>query len=81
MVAMSSAVRIPIVLVGIVMAICSATTVATSESTSASVAVTTLHSPHAPAAIKRHLKRTTAMEATETSEERAPPLPIPEIPN
>ena len=74
MVAMSSAIR---ALVVVAMAICSTTTVAIFVSTSAGVASTTLHSSHGPATIKRRLKRTTAMEATETSEERGISFSIP----
>ena len=77
MVAMSTAVRISCALVVVAMAIFLATTVATSESTSTDVALTTLHSRRAPATIKRRLKRTTAMGATETSEERMFPSSIP----
>ncbi|CAI5737623.1 unnamed protein product [Peronospora destructor] len=76
MVAMSSAARISCVLVAVVLAICSATTMATSESTSAGVALNTLQSSHAPAAIKRRLRRTKVMAITDhgTSEERASPF-------
>ncbi|CAI5729602.1 unnamed protein product [Peronospora destructor] len=73
---MSSAARISCVLVAVVLAICSATTMATPESTSAGVALNTLQSSHAPAAIKRRLMRTKVMAMTDhgTSEERASPF-------
>ena len=72
---MLSAVWISCALVVVALAICSTTVVATPKSTSAGVALNMLHSSHAPAAIKRRLKRTTAMEAT--SEERTPTFSVP----
>ena len=69
---MLSAVWISCALVIVALAICSATVVATPKSTSAGVALNTLHPPYAPVVIKRRLKRTTAIEDTETFEERTP---------
>ena len=77
MVSMLSAVWISCALVVVALAICSATVVATPKSTSAAVALNMLHSSHAPAAIKWRLKRTTAMEATKTSEERTLTFSVP----
>ncbi|CAI5733826.1 unnamed protein product [Peronospora farinosa] len=68
---MSSAARISCALVVVALVFCSAQTVATPKSNPGGVASTTLHSSHAPAAINRRLKRTTAMETSESSEERA----------
>ncbi|CAH0489175.1 unnamed protein product [Peronospora farinosa] len=76
---MSRAVRFSCALVMIALVICSSPTVATPKSTSAGVALNTLHSSHAPAVMKRRLRSTMAMETTETSEERASTFRIPEV--
>ncbi|UIZ28803.1 hypothetical protein KXD40_007159 [Peronospora effusa] len=76
---MSRAVRISCALVVIALVICSSPTVATPKSTSAGVALNTLHSSHAPAVMKRRLRSIMAMETTETSEERASTFSIPEV--
>ena len=76
---MLSAVWISCALVIVALAICSATVVATPKSTSAGVALNTLHPPYAPVVIKRRLKRTTAIEATRNIEERALPVQIPKM--
>ncbi|UIZ24554.1 hypothetical protein KXD40_008656 [Peronospora effusa] len=78
-VTMSNAARISCALVFVTLAICSATSVADPKSTSAGVALTMMHSSHSPAAINRHLRRTTAMETTEAFEERAPTLHFSEL--
>ncbi|RMX64842.1 hypothetical protein KXD40_008005 [Peronospora effusa] len=76
---MSSAARISCALVVIALVICSATTVATPKSIPAGVALFTLHSSYVPTAIKRRLRRTTAMETIETAEERAPNFLVSEL--
>ncbi|CAI5722816.1 unnamed protein product [Peronospora farinosa] len=76
---MSSAARISCALVVIALVICSATTVATPKSIPAGVALFTLHSSYVPTAIKRRLRRTTAMETIETAGERAPNFLVSEL--
>ncbi|CAI5734411.1 unnamed protein product [Peronospora farinosa] len=77
-VTMSNAARISCALVFVTLAICLESIVADPKSTSG-VALTTMHSPHSPAAINRHLRHTAAMETTEAFEERAPTLHFSEL--